>query len=118
MQKYGLAGNTVNDYISNRAMLLAGLQERIIASITDADIKSASLMQRLSAYGIAYDKERVERGLSDSSTKPMIQVNICNTVPQAGIVQVADPLPAPNSIPVMSTTSISMQDNEDNIHDV
>jgi hypothetical protein len=48
----------------NRAEALMALQDRILSSIDGADIKKASLLQKMSAVGIAYDKERLERGES------------------------------------------------------
>jgi hypothetical protein len=43
--------------------VLAGLQDRLLSSITDEDIKRASLLQRITAMGVIYDKERIELGL-------------------------------------------------------
>ena len=64
LQKYGINQEQAKDYISNRAVILAGLQDRLLSSCTDADIKEASLLQRVTATGILYDKERLERGQS------------------------------------------------------
>jgi hypothetical protein len=76
LQAYGIDHGAVESYQKHRADILDGLAHRIIASITDSDIKAASFLQRLSAYGIIYDKMRIERGLSDSASKPMVQINI------------------------------------------
>jgi hypothetical protein len=76
LSRYGIDYGALESYQNHRADILDGLAHRIIESVTDSDIKAASLLQRLSAYGIVYDKMRVEKGLSDSSTKPLVQVNI------------------------------------------
>lgn len=53
-------------YKDNRADALAELQADVLCSITDADIKKARLAERMMVLGIAYDKERLERGYSTS----------------------------------------------------
>jgi len=86
LTRYGVDYGLVESYQMHRADILDAVQQRIISSITDDDIKKANLMQRLAAYGIAYDKMRIERGLSDSSSKPLVliqvngQVNVHNPV--------------------------------------
>jgi len=64
LQQYGITKERVDAYKLHRAEILAGIQSRVLSSITDEDIKQASLMQRMASVGIAYDKERIERGLS------------------------------------------------------
>jgi hypothetical protein len=76
LKTYGIDHGAVESYTKHRSSIFAGLQSRIIASITKSDIKAASLLQRLSALGILYDKETIERTGSDGSAKPMIQINI------------------------------------------
>ncbi len=44
--------------------MLAEYQRKIIKSITASDIKEAKLKDRVVAFGVLYDKERLERGLS------------------------------------------------------
>jgi len=62
LQVAGIA--SLRHFKANRGDIFAATQGRILNSITDKDIKSASLLQRLTAIGILYDKERIERGLS------------------------------------------------------
>ena len=76
LTRYGVDAGAVESYPQHRADIFDGLAQRIIASVTDGDIKAASLLQRLSGLGIIYDKMRIERGLSDSASKPMVQINI------------------------------------------
>ncbi len=64
LQTYGMVKDRVDDYIGNRAIVLAGLQERIIKSITDEDIKKAPVGSRILAVAQLYDKERLETGKS------------------------------------------------------
>ena len=54
----------VEEYKSNRADYLAGLQWRILKSIDNADIKKTPFNLRVISAGILYDKERLERGQS------------------------------------------------------
>lgn len=67
LERYGILKENIDDYKEHRADILAGLQTRIIKSISEQDIQKASLLQRLSGLGIAYDKERLERGKSTSN---------------------------------------------------
>jgi len=64
LQRYGLEKRNIDDYINNRPEILAGLQDKILQSITIDDIKKAPAAQRTMMYGILYDKERLERGQS------------------------------------------------------
>ncbi len=79
LTRYGVDIGAVETYQKHRADILDALQHRIISSINDDDIKKANLMQRLAAYGIAYDKMRIERGLSDGTSKPLVVIQV-NTV--------------------------------------
>jgi hypothetical protein len=47
--------------------ILAGIQDRVLLSITDEDIKRASLLQRTTAVAQLYDKERLELDLSTAN---------------------------------------------------
>lgn len=66
LQRYGVTDN-YKDYKQHRADILAGLQHRLLSSITDNDIQKTPAIQRIMAAGILYDKERLERGLSNSN---------------------------------------------------
>ena len=72
LQRYGIDANEVKDYTSNRDKVFSGLQHRLLQSVTDADIKEASLLQRVTAAGILYDKERLETGKSTANLGVLI----------------------------------------------
>jgi hypothetical protein len=57
----------VNEFRDHRAEVLAGLQHRIIQSITSADIKKAPMGSRVLAAAQLYDKERLETGKTTSN---------------------------------------------------
>jgi len=56
-----------NDYKSHRADIFAGIQHKILASVSDEDIKKASLFQKAGVVGLLYDKERLERDMSTAN---------------------------------------------------
>lgn len=66
-QRYGIKREHMEGYKTNRADLLSGIQDKMLSSITDDDINSATLLQRVTAAAVLYDKERLERGLSTSN---------------------------------------------------
>lgn len=66
-QRYGISQEHLAAYKTNRADVLAGLQEITAASLTEDDIKKASVRDRTILLGTLYDKERLERGLSTSN---------------------------------------------------
>jgi hypothetical protein len=72
LQQYGINKKRVDDYIQNKADVFAGLQDRIISSITDEDIKKAPFGSRVLALAQLTDKERVERGLSNGDQPIMV----------------------------------------------
>jgi hypothetical protein len=52
--------------------VFAGLQERILKSITDEAIKKTPAIQLVTAASILYDKERLERGESTSKVSVLV----------------------------------------------
>jgi len=74
MVRYGIIPNTADSFKNPRADIMAGIQERILASIKEADITDASLLQRVTSTGILYDKERAERGLAGDDKRPILVV--------------------------------------------
>lgn len=80
LNKHGIDYIALKEYKNHRADILDDLGRKVIASITAADIKKLNAFQRMSVYGIAYDKMRVERGLGDSAVRPMIHVHISTTL--------------------------------------
>jgi len=65
LQRTGIT--SLSNYKANRGDLFALLQSKILNTITEADIKKASLLQRVTASGILYDKERLERDKSTAN---------------------------------------------------
>ncbi|MCX5827604.1 MAG: hypothetical protein NTV58_06335 [Deltaproteobacteria bacterium] len=70
-------------YKNNRADLLAMTQERILASIDDETISKANLQTKAMAYGVLFDKERLERNLSTSNLSEHIRVKTMNAEEKA-----------------------------------
>jgi hypothetical protein len=71
---YKIVHGEVTRFIENRAQIFAGLQHRLLASITDADIEKAPMGSRVLAAAQIYDKERIERGLSGDDSRPLVLV--------------------------------------------
>lgn len=69
LQRYGVIQpySVITEYREHKADILAGLQHRLLSSISDSDIKKISPAQRIMAAGLLYDKERLERGQSTSN---------------------------------------------------
>jgi hypothetical protein len=59
-------------YKRNRANIFAEIQRKIVTTIDDDCIKDASLLQRITAAGIVYDKERLETGQSTGNIAVLI----------------------------------------------
>lgn len=74
LDRYGLKTDRARDYVKYRAEVLSGLQERILSNINVDDVSKASLLQKVTATGILYDKERLERGLSTSNIDTHVMV--------------------------------------------
>ena len=54
----------IQAFSKHKADILAGKQAEILRSLTEEDIKKASAYQRVGMFGILYQNERLERGLS------------------------------------------------------
>ena len=72
LHRYGIEQAATEDYKSRRADVFAGLQERILRSLTDEAIKKTPAIQLVTAASILYDKERLERGQSTSNESLII----------------------------------------------
>lgn len=72
LKEYGLQQTKVEEFKSNRADILAGIQAKLLNSINDEDIKKAPLGTRVLASCQLFDKERLERDLSTSNTASVI----------------------------------------------
>ena len=54
-------------YKEHRADILAGLQVKTLTNLDDTRLKAASALQLVTATGILYDKERLERGQTSAN---------------------------------------------------
>lgn len=61
---YNIEQQEIEQYKKNRSNIFAGLQSRILKNITNEDIEKASLQVKAMAFGVLYDKERLENGQS------------------------------------------------------
>ena len=64
LKESGYQANYLTTYKNQRADILASYQQIILNSITNEDLQKAGLSQKMMAYGVLYDKERLERGQS------------------------------------------------------
>lgn len=71
-QRYGIDEAYLEKFKEHRADLFAGLQDTVLATLTSEDIKGASLKDRTIAFGVLYDKERLERGQSTSNVATIL----------------------------------------------
>jgi hypothetical protein len=64
LQRYQIEYERVQKFKDHRADILAGLQEKVVNSLSPADIEKAGLRDRAVVLGILHDHERLERGQS------------------------------------------------------
>ena len=83
-KRHGIERKRIEEYKSNRADFMAGLQEKVLASITASDLEKASLRDKVISAGVLFDKERLERGQST--------VNLASIYSQALESRTPDPL--------------------------
>ena len=62
LQTAGIKPNYLTKFKNHRADIIAAYQYKILNSLSDKDYKKASLVQKTTAFGTLYDKERLERG--------------------------------------------------------
>ena len=75
-QRYHVDQVHIEEFKSHRADIFAGLQHRLLQSVTDTDIKKAPMGTRVLAAAQLYDKEQIERGHgADARPLVMIQIN-------------------------------------------
>lgn len=85
LKRYGIDRNHSDLYKQHRADVLAGMQDAILSTVNPDTINSASLMQRMAAVGILYDKERLERDLSTSNqASVMVDIAALQRIEKAG----------------------------------
>lgn len=76
LSRHGITRENVEEYKTGRADLLAGLQERMLAAITEEDLTKASLRDKIISTGVLYDKERLERGQSTVNAATVISLSV------------------------------------------
>lgn len=96
LSKAGYTPQRLKAYKDSRADMLAFYQSLLLNSIAPADIKKAPLQARVMAYGILYDKERLERGQSTSNIAAI--TSIVQAVHERKPQQVV--VPAPEQVSV------------------
>ena len=74
LNRFGLKEEDTQNYKKGRANVFAGLQGKILQTITLDDIKKSSVLQRVTSAGILYDKERLE--LDKSTANVSIHADI------------------------------------------
>ena len=72
LRVYGVDKGQMEEYKNHRADILAGLQGRLLASVTDEDVKKSPLGSRVLAACQLYDKERLERGESTVNLSQLV----------------------------------------------
>lgn len=84
LQAYGLIKDDVQNYISNRAIILAGIQHRLLSSITQEDIQKTPVGSRILAAAQLFDKEKAELGQSTDKQPVLVLVKGDNCKVQIG----------------------------------
>jgi hypothetical protein len=69
LKRYGVTQDKTDEFKQLRADVLTGVQSKIIESIADDDLSKVSLRDKVVSFGILYDKERLERGLSTQNVE-------------------------------------------------
>jgi predicted DNA-binding protein YlxM (UPF0122 family) len=72
LKRYGIDYNQLENFRKRRADIFAGLQDKILNTVSVKDIKDASVLQRVTAAGILYDKERLETGKTTANIGTLI----------------------------------------------
>ena len=67
LKRYNINHEHVKSFKEQRADIFAGLQHRLLSSVTDADIQKTPVGSRILASAQLYDKERLERGQSSEN---------------------------------------------------
>ena len=77
LQTAGIKPHYLAKFKNHRADVLAAYQMKILNSLQAEDYKKASLVQKTTAFGTLYDKERLERGQSTENIAyaDMVRVN-------------------------------------------
>ena len=77
LQRHNITPGYLKNYKKYRADILALTQHKLLSAINTDDLTKASLSQKVVAYGVLYDKERLERGQSTENIAyaDMVKVN-------------------------------------------
>ena len=67
LKKFNYTPARLKAWKKSKADVLALLQSNIVQSIDEDAIKKANLQQKMWAFGVAFDKERLERGQSTAN---------------------------------------------------
>jgi len=67
MKRYGIIPNQAESFKQHRADVLAGLQDKLLSSVSDEEIKKTPVGTRILGACQLYDKERLERDLSTAN---------------------------------------------------
>lgn len=67
LKRYKIKQNELDTFKTHRAEVFAGIQDKVLSSITPQAIKNASIRDKAILFGTIYDKERLERGQSTSN---------------------------------------------------
>ena len=76
MKRHGLEINRVENFRRGKALVLHGLQERLIAGITDEEIKKTDVKSRLISFGVAFDKTQLVENRPTSIGAQFTTINI------------------------------------------
>lgn len=64
LKRHGIKQNAVTDFRKLRADILSHYQNKVLENIDKKKLDSANIQQLLTAFGILYDKERLETNKS------------------------------------------------------
>lgn len=67
VKRYKLDPEGVEEFRKHKGVILDNMQARLIGSISDAEIAKMAPRDRILAFGILYDKTRLEKGESTSN---------------------------------------------------
>ena len=75
LKRYGIKQVNVDQFKRCRADIYAGLQEKVLSSITEDDIKRTSMAARVLSAMQLNTNERLERGMSTNNTSIQVGMN-------------------------------------------
>lgn len=74
--RYGINDKCLESFKKSRADIFAGIQETVASTLSEGDIKKASVRDRTILLGTLYDKERLERGQSTSNVATILATHV------------------------------------------